>query len=137
MSRQLRISEDVHEMLSLLKPHNSTSYDDVIRDLIEDVCPYLPGALLDLKVLEQKNPREAAGERLLLQQEIFEDIVVSRMLRRQESEEESQLDRHLDSIQTDKEKEEAEQFKQRLEQMRHHRRHKLLLDTQSTKQDRK
>jgi len=118
-------------MLSLLKPHNSTSYDDVIRDLIEDVCPYLPSALLDLKVLEQKNPREAAGERLLLQQEIFEDIVVSRMLRRRESEEESQLDKHLDSMHSG----EDQQFKKRLEQIRHLRREKILHEHENSKQD--
>ncbi|MDD1701313.1 MAG: hypothetical protein LUQ04_11070 [Methanoregula sp.] len=80
MSRQLRISDDVHEMLTLLKPHNSTSYDDIIHDLILDVCPYLPSVLANLKLLEQTNPREAAAERLLLQKEIVEEIVVNRML---------------------------------------------------------
>jgi predicted CopG family antitoxin len=135
MSRQLRISDDVHEMLTLLKPHNSTSYDDIIRDLITDVCPYLPRIIENLRLLEQTNPREAAGERLLLQKEIVEEIIVNRMLRQTEAQEERQLDRHLDSIQTDEQKSKDKQFRQRLEQMRHDGRQKILLETQSTKKD--
>jgi hypothetical protein len=135
MSRQLRISDDVHEMLTLLKPHNSTSYDDVIHDLIEDVCPYLPQALENLRLLEQTNPREAAGERLLLQKEIVEDIIVNRMLREREAQEERQIDRHLDSIQTDEQRAVDNQFRQRLERMRHESRQKILLETKSMKKD--
>jgi hypothetical protein len=137
MSRQLRISEDVHEMLTLLKPHNSTSYDDVIRDLITDVCPYLPGALQDLKLLEQTSAREAAGERLLLQNEIFEDVVVNRLLRKREDEDEAQIDRHLDSLLTDKQKEEDNQLKERVADMRHRSRRKILHETERTEENSK
>ena len=93
--------------------------------------PLPPKCTLGPEGPEQKNPREAAGERLLLQQEIFEDIVVSRMLRRRESEEESQLDKHLDSMHSG----EDQQFKKRLEQIRHLRREKILHEHENPKQD--
>jgi hypothetical protein len=102
-TRTLKVTDDVHEMLTLLRPHPSASYDDVIRELIDDVCPYLQAAIDNLRLLEKENPRKAAGERLLLQKEIFEDVIVTRMLRQREKTDECQIDKHLDSLRTDDE----------------------------------
>jgi predicted CopG family antitoxin len=135
MSRQLRISDDVHEMLSLLKPCDSISYDEVIRDLIHDVCPSLFGALQDLKLLEQKNPREAAGERLLLQQEIFEDVFVPRIDRQREREEARAEEMYYDSLRTEEQKEEWKKAKEQYEMMRHYHRQKMLFENESTKKN--
>jgi|SRR5208337_2499556 len=126
MSKQLRISEDVHEMLTLLKPHDSTSYDDVILDLIKDICPSLPDQLQYLALLEQKNPREAAAERYLLKKDIYDNIIVNRMLRQREWDEEKQIDEHLESQKSDEEKEEDKKFMQHREEWMKRRREQVL-----------
>jgi hypothetical protein len=76
MTRQLKISEDVHTMLWLLKPNDSTSYDWVISMLIENAVPSLPYRLERINRLEKDNPEEWASEMHDLQQDILENFTV-------------------------------------------------------------
>ena len=135
MSRQLRISDETHEMLTLLKPHPSASYDDVIRDLVGDVCPYLQDAIDNLKLLEKENPRQAAGERILLQQRVFEDVVVDRMLREREHNEERQIDEHLKSMKTAEEINQDKEWETLNERRRQLLRQRILLEKEGTKKN--
>jgi hypothetical protein len=135
MSRQLRISDDVHEMLSLLKPHPSASYDDVIRDLIDDVCPTLQRAIDNLRLLEKENPRKAAGERLLLQKEVYENVIVERMLREREDNEEREIDKHLESMRSEEEIKRDQELESLSERRRQLLREKLLLEKERTKKN--
>ena len=105
MSRQLKISEDVHLMLSLIKPFPSTSYDDVIRGMIEDACPFLPYELERIRKLEVDDPSEAAHELHDLQERILQDYTVERLLRKKENDEEMAIERAIE--QKEREEEEA------------------------------
>jgi len=135
MSRQLRISDDVHEMLTLLKSHPSASYDDVIRELIDDVCPHLADAIDNLNLLEKENPRKAVGERILLQKEVFEDVVVGRMLREREADEERQLNKHLESMRTEEEIDQDKEWEGLKKRRRELLREKLLREKEGTKKN--
>jgi HD superfamily phosphohydrolase len=88
MTRQLKISENVHTMLSLLKPFPSSSYDEVIRGLIEDAAPYLPYELERIRRLEENDIEEAASEYGDLQQRLLEDYTIERLIRKKEYEQE-------------------------------------------------
>jgi hypothetical protein len=87
MSRQLKISEDVYRMLSVLKPNPSTSFNDIIRDLIDDSCPFLSGELDHITDLEKENPGEADCEIHKLQQRI-QGYTIDRLFRKKEYENE-------------------------------------------------
>jgi hypothetical protein len=135
MSRQLRISDDTHDMLTLLKPHKSATFDDVIHDLISDVCPSLPDKIENLRRLEKEDPRKAKGEWLILEKEIFEDVIVERMFREREDAEERELDAYLDSQRPEedlrKEKEIDEEYRIISEKRRQFMREKLLREQES------
>ena len=105
MSRQLKISDDVHLMLSLMKPFPSTSYDDVIRGMIEDSCPFLPYELERIRNLELDDPGEAAYQLHDLQEHILQNYTVERLLRKKEHDEEMAIERAIE--QKEREEEEA------------------------------
>ena len=122
MSRQLKISEDVYQMLLLLKTSPETTFSSVILDLIEGICPWLPASLENLKQLEQANPQEAAAERILLQSEIFKNVLVEMYIEKQEREKEYAIDKYLAE-------QDPEQYKTRREneeKMRKEQRQKIL-----------
>jgi hypothetical protein len=73
--KQIRVSEDVYEMLEFLKQTSSTSFNDLIQTMIEVFCPYLLIELKKLKLLEQQDPQEAFAERILLRKEVYLDAI--------------------------------------------------------------
>jgi hypothetical protein len=105
MSRQLKISEDVHLMLSFMKPFPSTSYDDVIRGMIEDACPFLPHELERIRMLEVDDQSEAAYKLHELQERILQEYTVERLLRKKEDDEQMAIERAIE--QKEREEEEA------------------------------
>lgn len=105
MSRQLKVSDDVHLMLHLLKSWSSTTNDEVIRDLIEDACPDLPDRLEQIAHLERDDPSEWAYEMHELQQDILQNYTVDRLLRKRERDKERTVEKYLK--QKEREKEEA------------------------------
>jgi predicted CopG family antitoxin len=86
MSRQMKISEEVYTMLWCLKPFPSTSFNDVISGIIEDVVPFLPIELKRIRELEKENPELAASELEKLQKITFDHYTVDRLLRKKERE---------------------------------------------------
>jgi hypothetical protein len=137
MSRQLRISDDVHEMLSLLKPFPSTSYDEVILLLIEKACPYLPNQLENIHQLDKENPRKAAGERLLLQQELFEDLFVALEEWRREREEARQEEEHIASLTTEEQRREEKEWEELNQRRRELLRERMLREQESDRKKKK
>jgi hypothetical protein len=115
MSRQLKISEDVHFMLSLMKPFPSTSYDDVIRGMIEDACPFLPYELERIRKLEVKDPGEAAYELHELQERILQDYTVERLLRKKENDEEMASERAIAQKEREEEEEAIDRYLEKQE----------------------
>jgi hypothetical protein len=88
MTRQLKVSENVHSMLHLFKPSPSTSYDWVLKMLIENAYPALPYRLERINRLYQEDPSEWASEMHDLQQDLLENFVVDFMSRQKERDEE-------------------------------------------------
>lgn len=134
MSRQLRISEDVHEMLTLLKTYPSMSYDDVIRDLIREARPLLQGKIEKLRALEKEDPRKAAGERLLLQREMEEDYVFTQLDKASEEEErriDEQIDAELAARRTPEEIEQEKEWEILNERRRQLLREKILREKEA------
>ena len=116
MTRQLKISEDVHTMLSLLKPFPSTSYDEVIRDLIENACPYLPHELERISQLKQEDPSEWAEQLNELQNDLFENYYVDGLLRKREEQKEREKEEAVNQYLEEKEREEEEAIDRRIEE---------------------
>lgn len=134
MSRQLRISDDVHNMLTLLKPYPSMSYDDVIRNLILETYPSLSEKIENLKRLEKEDPRKAAGERLLLHQERAEDYFEHQREKEQEIEEqkiEDQIDAYLDAQRTPEDIEREKEWEILNERRRQILREKILREKEA------
>ena len=95
MSRQLKISEDVYQLLLLMKPSPETSFNNVILYLIEGVCPWLHDSFENLKNLEQESPKEAAAERILLQKDIFDEVLVELFHKQHERQQDRAIDKYL------------------------------------------
>jgi len=81
---QMRISEDVHTMLSCLRQFESTSFNDVILGLIQDTCPFLPPEVKRIRILEKENPELAASEFERLKKVTYESYTIGRLRRKQE-----------------------------------------------------
>jgi hypothetical protein len=103
MPRQLKISEDVHAMLTILKPFPSSSYDEVIRNLIEDAVPYLPRELGRIWELEKEDLGFATSEYHDLQQELFENFTVEAIRRKKEYAEERAEQAAIDKAEREQE----------------------------------
>ena len=112
MTRQLKISEDVHFMLTMLKPFDSTSFDEVIRDLIENACPYLPHKLERLSKYEQDDPDYYYSELNDLKQELFENYYVDGLVRRREEQKEREKEEEYEQYLEEQEREQEEAFEQ-------------------------
>jgi hypothetical protein len=135
MTRQLKISENVHLMLSLIKPFQSVSYDEVIRNLIEDTYPYLPTSIERIQQIESEDPSLAAEEWHELEQILFEDFMESRRVRKEredereidkalemkEREEEAEVDRYLEEQERMQLKREEEAIERSIEEQRKNR----------------
>jgi len=115
MTRQLKISEDVHMMLSLLKPFSSTSYDEVIRDLIEKACPYLPHELERISQLKQEESSEWDEQLNKLQNDLFENYYVEGLLRKRKEQKEREKEEAVDQYLEEKEREEEEAIDRQIE----------------------
>lgn len=86
MARQIRVSEEVYAMLWCLKPSPSTSFNDVIQELIDDVCPFLPQEIKKIQLLEDENPKLAGEELDKLHKITYENYTIDRLLRKKERE---------------------------------------------------
>jgi len=128
MSRQLKITEDVYQMLLFLKPSPDSTFSTVILNLIEETCPWLPDAFENLKRLERVNPQEAAAERILLQRQIFDDILIDMFIRKNERDEERAIEKY--SIKNDPEEKEGVDH---LEKYRRDQRYKILFPDRGAK----
>ena len=141
MTRQLKISEEVHRMLSILKPFPSSSYDEVIRGLIEDAVPYLPYELKRIRRLEEDDIEEAASEYGDLQQRLLEDYTIERLIRKKEYEQEraeqeafDEAERAIDRAIEEKERQEEAEIDRAVEE--YAKTHRESLTTTSLKKER-
>jgi len=95
MSRPLKISDEVYEMLWCLKPFPSTSFNDVILGLIEDICPILPLEIRRIRKLKETDPDSANSDLDELQKHVFEECVVELLIRKKERQEEAAIEQHF------------------------------------------
>ncbi len=58
MSRILRVDDDVYDALRFLKPYPSTSFSDIIKGLIDEVCP---GEFFDTDDIDRQLFKEESG----------------------------------------------------------------------------
>jgi hypothetical protein len=116
MTRQLKISEDVHFMLTLLKPHDSTSYDEVIRELIENACSYLPRRLESLADLEREDEGAYYAEIAELKQDLYEHYYVEGLIRRREEQIEREKEEEYERYLEEQEREQEEAIDRHIEE---------------------
>jgi len=95
MSRSLKISDEVYEMLTCLKLSPSTSFNDFILWLIEDICPILPLEIRRIRKLMVTDPDSAFSDLDSLQKEVFENCVVEMLIRKKERQEEAAIEQHF------------------------------------------
>ena len=106
MSRPLKISDEVYEMLTCLKPFPSTSFNDVILWMIEDICPILPLEIRRIRKLKETDPDSADSQLDILQKEVFETCIVEFYIRRKERQEEATIEQHFKLQEMEKRREE-------------------------------
>jgi hypothetical protein len=58
MSRLLKVSDEVYEALWILKRYPSTSFNDIIKGLVDQVCP---GEFFDTDDIDRQLFREKIG----------------------------------------------------------------------------
>jgi predicted CopG family antitoxin len=95
MTKQLKISDELYEMLCLLKPFPSTSFNDLILLMIDEIAPYLSREIATLKKLEEEDPEKAISERKNLQKEVFETTIIDLLSNKRDRDEERAIDEYL------------------------------------------
>jgi hypothetical protein len=91
--KQIRISDEVYEMLEILKPFPTASFNDTLLLMINEIDYSLPKAIDDLKILEQRDPQEAAAKRQWLRKATYEQVTVELLLSQNERQLEDKIDR--------------------------------------------
>lgn len=106
MSRSLKISEEVYEMLWCIKPFSSMSFNDVILMLIEGEIPVLPIKIRKIRKLNETDPDSANSELDSLKNQIFQDYIVDLLLRIKELREEALGEEYYEEQLAEREKRE-------------------------------